>query len=185
MRFDGRDVARATRASVRAQVAFVFQETLLFDATVEENLRLGLPGASETELRRAAQIAGADGFIRALPQGYQTPLGRAGSKLSVGQRQRLSIARALLRDAPVLILDEPTSALDPATERALVAALREASRKRLVMVIAHRLSTVRGADQILFLEEGRVVERGTHAGLMARPGGAYRRFVELQRLGAA
>jgi ATP-binding cassette, subfamily B, bacterial len=185
VRFDGRDVARATRASVRDQVAFLFQETLLFDATVEENLRLGQPDVSETELRRAAQIAGADGFIRALPQGYQTPLGRAGSKLSVGQRQRLAIARALLRDAPILILDEPTSALDPVTERALVAALREASQRRLVLVIAHRLSTVRHADQILFLEGGRVIERGAHAALMARPGGAYRRFIEVQRLGAA
>jgi ABC-type multidrug transport system fused ATPase/permease subunit len=103
----------------------------------------------------------------------------------VGQKQRLAIARALVRDAPILILDEPTSALDPETEQRLVAALREASRERLVLVIAHRLSTVRAADQILFLEAGEILERGTHAELASRPGGAYRRFVELQTRGAA
>jgi ABC-type multidrug transport system fused ATPase/permease subunit len=183
--FDGVDVAGATLASVREQVAFVFQETVLFDGTVEENIRLGLPAASDTAVRRAAQIAGADEFIRRLPEGYATPLGRGGGKLSVGQKQRLAIARALVRGARVLILDEPTSALDPDTEQRLVAALREASRDRVVLVIAHRLSTVRAADQILYLAEGRVVERGRHDELVARPGGAYRRFVELQSRGAA
>jgi ABC-type multidrug transport system fused ATPase/permease subunit len=178
--FDGRDVAGATLASIRSQVAFVFQETLLFDASVEENIRLGHPAASDAEVRQAAAIAGADEFVRKLPEGYRTPLGRGGGKLSVGQRQRLSIARALVRRAPVLVLDEPTSALDPGTEERLVRALRETSRERVVIVIAHRLSTIRAADQILFLEEGRIVERGRHADLMARPGGAYRRFVELQ-----
>jgi len=183
--FDGEDVAGATFGSVRGQVAFVFQETHLFDASVEENIRVGKPGASDAEVRRAARAAGADGFVRALPQGYRTRLGRAGGKLSVGQKQRLAIARALVREAPILILDEPTSALDPETERRLLESLREASRTRLVVVIAHRLSTVREADQILFLERGRIVERGTHSELIARPGGAYRRFVELQTRGAA
>jgi ABC-type multidrug transport system fused ATPase/permease subunit len=183
--FDGVDVAGASLASVRSQVAFVFQETQLFDATVEENLRIGRPDASDAELRRAAEIAGAEAFIRALPQGWRTRLGRAGGALSVGQKQRLAIARALVRDAPVLILDEPTSALDPETERRLVAALREASRSRVVLVIAHRLSTIRAADQILFLDAGRVIERGTHDELMSRPAGAYRRYVELQTRGAA
>jgi ABC-type multidrug transport system fused ATPase/permease subunit len=183
--FDGADVARATLASLREQVAFVFQETVLFDASVEENIRLGRPDASDGEVRRAAQIAGADEFIGRLPEGYATRLGRAGGKLSVGQKQRLSIARALVRRSRVLILDEPTSALDPDTEMRLVASLREASRERVVIVIAHRLSTIRSADQILFLSEGRVLERGRHEELMARPGGAYRRFVELQTRGAA
>jgi ABC-type multidrug transport system fused ATPase/permease subunit len=183
--FDGVDVRSATRASLRAQISFVFQETALFDATVEENLRLGNPAASDTELRRAARSAGADDFIRALPEGYQTPLGRSGGKLSGGQRQRLAIARALVRSPRVLILDEPTSALDPETEGRLLDALREASRERAVLVIAHRLSTVRHADTIAFVEAGRIIERGSHDALMARPGGAYRHFVELQSRGAA
>jgi ABC-type multidrug transport system fused ATPase/permease subunit len=180
---DGIDVESVTRDSLRSQVAFVFQESALFDGTVEENLRLGRLDATEIEIRRAAQLAGADEFVRELPDGYQTQLGRAGAKLSVGQKQRLAIARALVRDAPILILDEPTSALDPATERRLVEALRAASRSRLVIVIAHRLSTVRAADEILFLEAGRIIEQGSHDELMARPGGAYRRYVELQTRG--
>jgi ABC-type multidrug transport system fused ATPase/permease subunit len=183
--FDGVDAAGATLASVREQVAFVFQETLLFDATVEENLRLGRPDASDAEVRRAAHVAGADEFVRRLPQGYATRLGRAGGKLSVGQKQRLAIARALLRRSRVLILDEPTSALDPETEQRLVAALREAGRDHAVLVVAHRLSTVRAADEILFLEGGRIAERGRHEELVARPGGAYRRFVLLQTPDAA
>lgn len=185
VRIDGHDLTNVSLRSLRDQIAFVFQETMLFDATIEENIRLGRPDASETEVRRAARTAGAHDFIEALPEGYATRLGRAGGKLSVGQRQRLSIARALVRDAPILILDEPTSALDPQTEQRLVAALREASRTRIVLVIAHRLSTIREADQILFLEEGGIVERGHHAELMARPGGRYRHFVEMQTLGAA
>jgi ATP-binding cassette, subfamily B, bacterial MsbA len=183
--FDGADTAGATLASIRDQVAFVFQETVLFDATVEDNIRLGRPEASDPEIRRAAQLAGADAFVRKLPEGYRTRLGRAGGKLSVGQKQRLSIARALVWRARILILDEPTSALDPETEQVLVESLREASRDRLVLVIAHRLSTVRSADEILFLADGAIIERGSHDELMARPDGAYRRFVSLQTLGAA
>jgi ABC-type multidrug transport system fused ATPase/permease subunit len=182
---DGVDLAGVTMASLRSQVAFVFQETVLFDATIEENIKLSKPDATEAEIQHAARVAGADEFIRRLPQGYATPLGRSGGKLSVGQKQRLSIARALVRDAPILILDEPTSALDPKTEQHLVAALREASRDRIVIVIAHRLSTIREADQILFIEEGRSIERGTHAELMTQPDGAYRHFVELQTHGVS
>jgi len=182
---DGVDTAQASRASLRDQVAFVFQETVLFDTTVEENIRMGRPQASAAEIQQAATLAGADEFIRRLPQGYATRLGRAGGKLSVGQKQRLALARALVREATILILDEPTSALDSETEREVVQALREAGRSRAVLVIAHRLSTVRAAHQIAFLQEGRIVECGSHEQLMGSPGGAYRRFVELETRGAA
>jgi ABC-type multidrug transport system fused ATPase/permease subunit len=171
---DGVDVAGVTRASLRDQVSFVFQETVLFDGTIAENLRLGAPAADEAALWRALADARAEDFVRALPVGLATRVGRGGSQLSVGQRQRLAIARALVRETPILILDEPTSALDPETEQALVQSLRQAGRERLVLVVAHRLSTIRAADQILFLEAGRVVEQGTHDELVARPGGAYR-----------
>jgi ABC-type multidrug transport system fused ATPase/permease subunit len=176
---DDTDLATVRVASVRRQVAFVFQEAALFGDTVRENIRFGHPEASDDEVRRAAVQALADPFIRTLPNGYETRLGRSGAKLSAGQKQRLQVARALVRPASILILDEPTSALDPETEAALVRAVRAASRERIVLVVTHRLSTVVEADQIVFLEDGRVVERGTHAALLARPDGAYRRFWEL------
>ena len=185
VRIDGVDLATASHESLRSQVAFVFQEMVLFDGSVEENIRMGNLEASEVEVRNAARVSGAEAFIRDLPEGYATQLGRSGAKLSVGQKQRLSIARALVRNAPILILDEPTSALDPDTERTLVASIREAARTRMVLVIAHRLSTVQGADQIVFLEEGRIVEQGRPDELLQRRGGAYRRFVDLQTRGAA
>jgi ABC-type multidrug transport system fused ATPase/permease subunit len=181
---DGRDLRQYTHASLREKIAFVFQETALFDDSVETNIRMGNPDASDFEVRQAARAAGAAEFIDALPEGYATRLGRGGGKLSVGQKQRLAIARALVRHAPILVLDEPTSALDPDTEQHLVDSLHAASRERLVLVIAHRLSTVRGADQILFVDAGRIRERGNHESLM-RAGGAYRRFVDLQSRGAA
>ena len=180
VRIDGHDIATVRLATLRDQIAFVFQETVLFDGTIEENIRLGKSDASAAAVRKAARLAGAAEFIEKLPQGYATPLGRAGGKLSVGQRQRLSLARALVRDAPILILDEPTSALDPETEARFVATLHELSRERIVIVIAHRLSTIRSADEILFIEDGSIRERGTHEALLALPEGAYRSFVELQ-----
>jgi ABC-type multidrug transport system fused ATPase/permease subunit len=180
VRIDGVDIANVSLDSLRDQIAFVFQETVLFDATVEENIRMGRPDASDDAVREAAQLAGASEFIEKLPQGYATPLGRAGGKLSVGQKQRLSLARALVRDARILILDEPTSALDPQTETRFVETLREVSRDRIVIVIAHRLSTVRAADEILFIDDGQITERGSHAALLDREGSAYRRFVEMQ-----
>ncbi len=180
---DGTDIAGVTRQSLRAQIAFVFQETVLFDGTIEDNIRFGKLDASETEVRRAAEVAGADEFIQMLPQGYQTRLGRAGSKLSVGQKQRLALARALVRDTPILILDEPTSALDPETEKRFLAMLREVSRTRLVLVVTHRLSTAAAADQILFLENGRIVEHGRPDELLSHPSGAYRRYFDLQTRG--
>ena len=177
---DGTDTAQVTRSSLRSQIAFVFQETTLFDMTIAENLRLGNPAATDDDLLRATKTAGIHDFVKSLPEGLDTRLGRAGSKLSVGQKQRLSIARALVCNAPIMIFDEPTSALDPDTEAQLVLALEAASRERIVIVIAHRLSTVRSAGQILFLQDGKIIERGSHRALLANPTGAYRRFVQLQ-----
>ncbi|MEE3327110.1 MAG: ABC transporter ATP-binding protein [Myxococcota bacterium] len=181
--FDGHNTSEYNLTSLRRQIAFVFQETMLFDASIAENLRLGRPEASLEDLREASRTAGALDFIEALPEGFETSLGRAGGKLSVGQKQRLSIARALVCQTPILILDEPTSALDPDTERNLVAALREASQERLVLVIAHRLSTIREADQILFLDAGQILERGSHRELMSIESGRYREYVEMQTRG--
>ena len=162
------------------RVAIALQENLLFGTTIRENIRYAVGDATDEAVREAARIACADEFIREQPQGYDTPLGERGSKLSTGQRQRLSIARAIIKDAPILILDEPTSALDPETENILVDTLLRARSERLVIVIAHRLSTIRASDRIYFMEEGRLIEHGSHDALMSRDGGAYRRFVELQ-----
>jgi ABC-type multidrug transport system fused ATPase/permease subunit len=174
------ELTEVDRDALRAQVSFVFQEPVLINATVAENIRIAKPDATDAELRRAAEQAGVLDVIEHLPQGFDTPLGRNGGRLSVGQKQRLSIARALVRNAPVLVLDEPTAALDPETEQQLVRTLRDVARDKLVIVIAHRLSTIRHADKIIFLEDGQIVEQGSHASLMTRETGAYRRFVTLQ-----
>ena len=177
---DGEDIRAFSIASLRRNVAFVFQEAIVFDDTVENNIRLGNPDASMAEIETAARTAGALEFIERLPLGFQTRVGQAGGTLSVGQKQRLSIARGLVSPARILILDEPTASLDPETENALVAALRAERERRLLIVIAHRLSTIRTADRIYFMDEGRVIETGSHDDLMQLPEGAYRRFVELQ-----
>lgn len=176
---DGEDIGGYSLKTLRDQVTFVFQENTLFEGTIADNIRITRPGAIHEDVVRAAKTAGADEFIRSLPNGYDTWIGTKGGKLSVGQKQRISIARGLVRDAQILILDEPTSALDPETEHELVRTLHEASRDKLVIVVAHRLSTIRSADQILFMEAGEIIERGTHEQLMSSAGGAYRRFVEL------
>lgn len=177
---DGEDTASYSLKSLREQITFVFQENTLFEGTIEDNIRITRPDASFDDVVRAATIAGADEFIRSLPEGYDTWIGTSGGKLSVGQKQRLSIARGIVRDTPILILDEPTSALDPETENELVRTLYESSRNKLVIVVAHRLSTIRAADQILFMEKGRIIERGTHDELISEVAGAYRHFVELR-----
>jgi ABC-type multidrug transport system fused ATPase/permease subunit len=179
---DGVDVRDATLSSLRDQVTYVFQETQLFSDSIRENIRFGRPDASAAEVERAARTAGAHEFIAALPDGYDTRLGTTNARLSVGQKQRIAIARGLLRDARILILDEPTSALDPETERALVRTLRDAARDRLVLIIAHRLSTIAHADKIVFMAEGCVLEQGSHDDLMALPNGHYRRYVGLQAM---
>ena len=139
-----------------------------------------MPEASDEAVREAARIACADEFIERQPEGYDTALGERGSKLSTGQRQRLSIARAIIKDTPVLVLDEPTASLDADTELRVLKNLHQWGTGRAIFLITHRLSTIRQADHIVYLSDGRVLEQGSHAQLMAREGGAYRRFVELE-----
>ena len=176
----GTDAGDIDLDSLRRQVTYVFQEHLLLPESIRENLLLANPQAGEARMMAALETAGCLDFIDELPDGIDTVLGRSGDTLSVGQQQRLSIARGLVRDASILILDEPTAALDPQTENQLVASLHQAARDRLVVVIAHRLSTIRDADRIVFLDEGRVRDIGSHDELMADPASAYREFVELQ-----
>jgi subfamily B ATP-binding cassette protein MsbA len=160
-------------------MAAVSQDPLLFDETVRVNIALGRPGATDAEIEDAAKAAAAHEFIMQLPEGYETRVGERGSRLSGGQRQRIAIARAILRDAPILILDEATSALDSESERAVQDALDRLAKGRTSLVIAHRLSTIRDADLILVMDNGRIVERGTHDALIERDG-LYRRLHRLQ-----
>jgi ATP-binding cassette subfamily B protein len=180
VRVDGRDVRRITLRSLRAAVGMVQQEVFLFDGTVRDNIAYGNPAAVEEQLQQAARRAGAEQFIQELPAGFDTRIGEKGVKLSGGQRQRLSIARAFLKDPPILILDEATSSLDTHTEQVIQAALRELIRGRTTLIIAHRLSTVRSADEILVLTEEGIVQRGSHRELMMQRG-LYRRLYSLQQ----
>jgi len=176
---DGTPLTRLTRRSLRAAMGVVSQDTVLLNDTVHANIAYGSPGASSEQVEHAAAAANAAGFIAQLPQGYHTVLGERGTRLSGGQRQRIAIARALLRDPPILILDEATSALDTESERLVQQAIERLIRERTVLVIAHRLATVRDADEIVVLDAGRVVQRGTHEELF-RAGGLYRRLYDLQ-----
>ncbi len=178
---DGIDIRELNVDSLRRHVTYVFQEHILLSDTVRENLLLANPDATESKLHEALETAGCNEFLDKLPDGIDTVLGRSGDTLSVGQQQRLSIARGLVRDAKILILDEPTAALDPQTEQRLVDALENAAKDHLVIVIAHRLSTIRRADLIIFLEDGQIVDSGSEADLMAQADGPYRTFVELQQ----
>ncbi len=179
VRLDGVSVADASIAALRDRIALVPQDVALFADTVSENIRYGTPDASDEDVRKAAVAAQADEFITALPNGYATRLGERGVTLSGGQRQRIAIARAILKDAPVLLLDEATSALDAENEVLVQKALNGVMKNRTTLVIAHRLATVQQADNILVLDEGRVVAEGTHAELVAK-GGLYKRLAELQ-----
>ena len=174
---DGQPLKDIPRAQLRAAVGLVTQESFLFNGTVRDNLRLGKPDATDDELFAAARAAHAHGFIERMPEGLSTVVGERGVKLSVGEKQRVSIARALLKDPPILILDEATASVDTQTERAIQAALDGLMRGRTSFVIAHRLSTVRNADQILVMEHGRIVERGRHDELLAL-GGLYAKLCE-------
>jgi ABC-type multidrug transport system fused ATPase/permease subunit len=177
---DGRDLAAVGVNEMRKQVTYVFQEHMLLSESIRDNMLLGRPNATTEDILEACQIAGAMDFISEMPAGIDTVIGKGGNTLSVGQKQRLSIARGLVRQTPVLVLDEPTAALDPKTENALMQALRKSAEGRLVVVIAHRLSTIKRADRIVFLQDGQVRDVGDHESLMADPNSAYRRFVELQ-----
>ena len=181
---DGHDIRDVTLASLRDQIGIVTQETVLFDDTIAGNIAYGTPGATTAQIEAAARAANAHDFIAAQPEGYQTTIGERGQRLSGGQRQRLAIARALLKNSPLLILDEATSALDNESERLVQDALATLLMNRTSFVIAHRLSTVRRADAIIVLERGRVVEVGRHDDLIARPGGTYARLHQLQLLEA-
>ena len=179
IRLDGIPLTGADPAEVRRRIAYVPQEGVLFSANARDNLRYGNWDASEEDIWAAARAANASGFLQKLPQGLDTYLGESGTQLSGGQRQRIAIARALLRDAPILLLDEATSALDAESERLVQDALEHLMEDRTTLVIAHRLSTVRAADRIVVMEDGRIVEQGTHQQLSSN-GGLYARLASLQ-----
>jgi len=173
------DIRDVTTRDLRNQIAVVTQETILFNDTIRRNIELGRPGATNDEIVAAAKHAYAYDFIMEKPNGFDTFIGEKGVTLSGGQRQRLAIARAVLKNAPILVLDEATSALDTESERAVQAALDELMKGRTTFCIAHRLSTILHADEIVVLDQGRIAETGTHADLVRR-GGIYQKLYELQ-----
>jgi ATP-binding cassette, subfamily B, heavy metal transporter len=177
---DGQDIRNVTQASLRASIGMVPQDTVLFNDTIRYNIRYGRWNASDAEVERAAQLAQIDGFIRMSPKGYETQVGERGLKLSGGEKQRVAIARTVLKAPPILVLDEATSALDSHTEREIQDALERVSRNRTSLVIAHRLSTIVTADEIIVLDQGRIAERGTHGQLLAS-GGLYASMWNRQR----
>jgi ATP-binding cassette subfamily B protein len=176
---DGRDIRDVTQDSLRAAIGVVPQDTVLFNDTIRYNIAYGSVGATQDQIEHAARLAQVHDFVMSLPDGYDTRVGERGLKLSGGEKQRVAIARTILKDPRILILDEATSALDTRTEQDIQAALRAVARDRTTLVIAHRLSTVVDADEIIVLQDGRVAERGRHAALLAR-GGLYARMWALQ-----
>ena len=179
IRLDGIDIRDADLLKLRSRIGIVPQQTVLFSGNVMENIRFGNPNATDDEVINAAQAAYADDFIRQLPQGYQTFLGEKGARLSGGQQQRIAIARAVLKDPPILLLDEATSSLDAESENLLQQALQELMVNRTVIVIAHRLATVKKVDRIIVMDKGRIVDSGSHDDLTAKEG-IYARLAELQ-----
>ena len=177
--FDGMRLSESDPIELRHRIALVPQDVVIFAATVRENIRFGRPEASDADVTKAAELALADEFIAKLPEGYDTSIGERGITLSGGQRQRIAIARAILREAPLLLLDEATSSLDAESETLVQAALERLMQERTTLVIAHRLATVLSCDRILVMDNGRIVEEGTHASLVAK-GGLYARLARLQ-----
>src|SRR3979411_2121606 len=177
---DGQDIRKVTQSSLRASIGMVPQDTVLFNDTIRYNIRYGRWDASDAEVEEAAQLAQIDSFIKMSPKGYETQVGERGLKLSGGEKQRVAIARTVLKAPPILVLDEATSALDSHTEQEIQDALERVSRSRTSLVIAHRLSTIVGADEIIVLDQGRIVERGTHSQLLAT-GGLYASMWNRQR----
>jgi ATP-binding cassette subfamily B protein len=180
---DGQDIAAVKQASLRSQIAIVAQEPILFHRSLADNIAYGRPGASAAEIEQAAWLANAHDFIARLPKGYATLVGERGVKLSGGERQRVAIARAFLADAPILILDEATASLDSESEALIQEAMERLMTGRTVIIIAHRLSTVRALDRILVFEQGRIIEEGPHNALLGLNGGVYRRLFERQAMG--
>ncbi len=180
---DGVDIRTVSLKSLRQQIAIVSQEPILFSGTIADNLRYGRPEAALEAMRASARAAFAEAFIEQLPQGYDTEIGERGVRLSGGQKQRLAIARAFLKDAPIIILDEPTSALDAESEELIKQALNRLLEGRTALIIAHRLSTIEHADLVVVLDGGRIIEQGRHADLFRQPGGLYRRYAEHQLAG--
>jgi ATP-binding cassette, subfamily B, bacterial len=181
VRIDGQDIRNYALQSLREQISLVLQDSLLFNGSIRENIAFGCPGASDEQIVAAAVTANADEFIQRLPEGYETTVAERGTTLSGGQKQRIAIARAILRDAPILLLDEPTSSLDSTSEQVVMEALERAAQGRTTLIIAHRMSTVRLADRIVVLDRGRIVEEGPHFELLAR-NGRYAQFYHLQRM---
>jgi ATP-binding cassette subfamily B protein len=177
---DGQDIRNVTQSSLRAAIGMVPQDTVLFNDTIRYNIRYGRWDATDAEVEQAARLAQIDGFIRMSPKGYETQVGERGLKLSGGEKQRVAIARTILKAPPILLLDEATSALDSHTEHEIQEALERVSRNRTSLVIAHRLSTIVGADEIIVLDQGRIAERGTHSQLLAT-GGLYASMWNRQR----
>lgn len=179
--FAGIDIKKLNLKSLRKHIALVQQEPALFATSIYENILYGKDGASEGEVIEAAKLANAHSFISALPEGYSTKVGERGVQLSGGQKQRVAIARAVLKNPEILLLDEATSALDVESERVVQQALQRLMRKRTTIIVAHRLSTIKNADQISVIESGKIIEQGTHSSLVENEDGAYFKLINLQQ----